>query len=105
MIGAALGLESLAKRRARGPAVVTPGAPAACARISAIAVRCTLNRRQIRIFSTRQSGVIPVAAPLANIAVHIVQTPRIGRIAADFGCSLERRSGARPVVRLAGKIG
>src|SRR5882672_4731828 len=51
--------------------------------------------------------MIPIAAPLELVAVHVVQSPGVGRITAGLGGSLQRRSGVRPVrdhIGLARKI-
>src|SRR6185369_3683464 len=42
--------------------------------------------------------MVPIPAPLKDVAVHVIQAPGIGRITADFGSPTERRSGFRSVV-------
>src|SRR5262249_28759847 len=45
--------------------------------------------------------MIPVPAPLIGVAVHVVQPPGIGRVAADRAGPMEGRPFLGPVVRLA----
>ena len=46
----------------------------------------------------------PVATPFEGVAVHVVQAPGIGGIAADFGGAAEGRSGFGAIVRLAFEV-
>ena len=48
-----------------------------------------------------QLGVVPVPAPLEGVAVHVVEAPGVGRVAADPGRLAQRRPRLAPVVRLA----
>ena len=43
------------------------------------------RRMQIGIDAARKPEVVPVAAPLELVAVHVVDAPRIGGIASDRG--------------------
>ena len=54
---------------------------------------------QVGVGAARQFGVIPVAAPLERVAVHVVQPPRVRRVAADLRRLPDRRPLLRPVVR------
>ena len=65
------------------PAVFDPGATPADTRVCTIAVPLSLCPRQIGIDAPEQLTVVPVAAPLPLISVHIVESPGIGRIAAN----------------------
>src|SRR5437763_1929979 len=77
----ALRFESQPKGRAACPAIVRPGAAAAHARYVArpIFLRRGFGGIQVGIGAAGQLGVVPVAAPLEDVAVHIVQAPRVGR--------------------------
>src|SRR5580765_8006626 len=70
----ALRLEAQATRGAAGPAVVGPGAAAADAGIvaGAIPLRRGLRVMQIGVNAAGQFRVGPIAAPLEDVAVHIV---------------------------------
>src|SRR6266849_7048785 len=43
----------------------------------------------------------PVSAPLVDVAVHVVQAPRVGRVAADLRGAIERRAWFGTIIRLA----
>src|SRR6516164_1639015 len=58
------------------------------------------ERLQIRIGPAWQLLVIPIAAPLVDVAVHVMQSPAVGGITADFGGPTKRWSRLGPVVRL-----
>src|SRR5207249_6785387 len=105
MVGAALGFEAQAGGGAAGPAVVAPGAASARSRICAVSVLRPLDGRQIRIVAARQLLVIPIAAPLEDVAVHVVQAPGVGGVTADLGGPIERRSDLGFVVRLSLVVG
>src|SRR5438045_7667874 len=82
-----LRLESQPEGGPAGPAIVRPGAAAAHARYvaSPILLRRGLGGIQVGIGAAGQLSVVPIPAPLEDIAVHIVQAPRVGRVAADLG--------------------
>src|SRR5437773_11668590 len=46
----------------------------------------------------------PVAAPLEDVAVHVVQSPRVGWVTSDFCGPTERRPRLGSVIRLAFKV-
>src|SRR5262245_39509764 len=48
--------------------------------------------------------MIPIPAPLEDVAVHIVQSPGVARIAADFGCATNRPTWLGTIVRLAFEV-
>ncbi len=79
-------LEAESKAGPARPAIIRPRAATSHARMITGSIPsgrgfCVM---QIGIHSTRQLGMIPVAAPLVDVAVHVVQTPGIGRIASDL---------------------
>src|SRR5262249_46366719 len=86
--------------RPAGPAMVAPGAAPAHAGIGAVPVPRSLHRRQIRIVAAGQFWVIPIPAPLEDVAVHVVQPPSVGGVAADLGGPIERLPFLGAVVRL-----
>src|SRR6266571_4501595 len=85
------GLEPEAKGGPTGPTLVSPAPAPAHTR----GRRCEI---QIRIDAAGQLGMIPIAAPLEGVAVHVMQAPGIGGITADFRSPTERRSGFGSVV-------
>src|SRR5262249_53335393 len=107
VVGAPLGLEAQAEGRPAGPAVVGPAPAPAHPRRAAGAV--PLRRRpgvvQVGALAARQSCMIPVPAPLEDIAVHVVQAPGVGRVTADLRGTLQRRPLLGAVVRLALEVG
>src|SRR5262249_19175918 len=60
----------------------------------------TLDGGQVRVGAARQPGVVPVAAPLDDVALHVVEAPRVGRVAADLGVPLQGRTFLGAVIRL-----
>src|SRR5262249_54329342 len=104
VVGAALGLEPRPEGRPAGPAVVGPAAAPAYPREGAVPVPGASHRRQVRIDATRQPGVGPVPAPLVDVAVHVVEAPGVGGVAADPGRAIERGAGRGAVVRLAPEV-
>src|SRR5947209_20181209 len=83
VVVAAFRLEPQAEGGSAGPAVVVPRATPADARGG-------LRGVQIGVHATGQLRVIPVPAPLEGVAVHVVQTPAVGRVAADRSGPTER---------------
>ena len=98
-----LRLEPQSKGRPARPALVGPAAaPAHPGDVAVFAFRCRgLRGIQVGIGAARQLRVIPVPAPLEGVAVHVVQAPGVGGVAADLGGPIERRPRLGPVVRLA----
>src|SRR5262249_4617098 len=102
VIVAPLGLEPQPASGAAGPAVVGPGAAPADARMVArpVPLRRGLRRVQVGVDAAGEPGVIPVAAPLEGVAVHVVQAPGVGRVAADLGRAPQRWPRLGAVIRL-----
>src|SRR5437762_78535 len=100
VVVAAVGLETQTEGGAAGPAVVGPGAAAADAGIVAGAILLGGGRSEVEIGvdAAGQLDVIPIAAPFKGVAVHVVEAPGIGRIAADVDGMAERWSGLAAVV-------
>src|SRR5262245_18112644 len=70
------------------------------------AFRCrTFGCIEIGIRSAGKLRVVPVAAPLERVAVHVVKPPSIGRIFADLGSLAERWSWLAAVVGLPFEVG
>src|SRR5207253_5841962 len=94
--------EAQSKGGAAGPAVVGPGSAPAHARDVARPVTEGRGFRgvQVGIDAAGQLRMAPVAAPLEDVAVHVVQPPGVGGIAADFGGPAKRGPRFGPVVRL-----
>src|SRR5581483_10553974 len=101
VVGPPLRLEPQPEGRPARPAVVAPGTAPANPRVVAGPVLRPLHRRQVRVVAARQLRVVPVPAPLVDVAVHVVQAPGVGRVAADLRRPLQRRPRLGPVVRLA----
>src|SRR5256885_1115568 len=94
-----LRLEALAERRPAGPTVIAPSAAPADPGKGAVPVPCPLDRRQIGIVAARQLLVIPIPAPLADVALHVMQAPDVRGIAADLGSAIEGRTFLGTIVR------
>src|SRR5206468_11580349 len=90
-------LEPQPKHRAAGPALVRPAPAPAHTR----GRRCKIH---IRIDAAGQLGMIPIAAPLEGVAVHVVQPPGIGGVTADFCGPIQRWPRLASVVWLAFEI-
>src|ERR1051325_6966839 len=97
MVRSPLWLEAEAEGGAAGPPVVAPATASPGTRVGAVAI--PIGRApgvvQIGIDAARESRMIPIAAPLEDVAVHVVDAPRIGRIAADPRWTDQRR----PLIR------
>src|SRR4030081_933735 len=104
VIRAPLGLEALPEGRAGGTTVVGPGAAPARPGEGAVPVGRSHHGGKIRISAAGQLQVKPIAAPLDNIAMHVMQTPWVGGIAADLGGAIEGRPFLGSVIRLALEI-
>jgi hypothetical protein len=61
------------------PARIIPRAAAAPTGISAVTVRGVFQRRKVGINAPGEPSVIPVAAPLENLAVHVIDAPLVAR--------------------------
>src|SRR4051812_29024477 len=80
MIAASLRLKPQALGGAAEQVRLDPGAAATHARVGAVAINIPLHCGQIGVGAAWQGRVIPVAAPLPHIAVHIVKAPGVGGI-------------------------
>src|SRR4051794_36864082 len=98
------GLEPEAECRPAVLAVVGPGAAPADPRMGAVPVRLAAPGRQVRVGAAGEPRVVPVPAPLEGVAVHVVDSPCVRRIAADPGCLPRRRPGLAPIVGLAPEV-
>src|SRR5262245_42881135 len=97
-----LRLEPQPKGRPAGPTVVAPAPAPAHPRRVASPVQLSRGTCvvQVGIDAAGQLRVGPVPAPLVGVAVHVVQPPGVGGVAADFGGPARRRPRLAPVVRL-----
>src|SRR5436309_2249980 len=102
MIGAPLRLKPNPASGTAGPPFVGPTtAPPHAGEIASPIDLCgTPGGIQIGVHTARQLWVIPIAAPLKDIAVHVVQAPGVGRITADRRGPLQRGPGLSAAVRL-----
>src|SRR5262245_60868407 len=98
-----LGLKAQPEGRPAGPTVVGPATATTHPRYTAIPIyqRRRLRGVQVGVRSAWQLRMVPVPAPLEDIAVHIMQAPRVGRVTADLGSPLQGWPLLGPVVRLA----
>src|SRR3954471_7473589 len=104
MVVTPFGLEPEAEGRPAGPAVVAPGAAPADPRIGSVPVRLAAPGRQVRVGAAGELRVVPVPAPLEGVAVHVVDSPCVRRVAADPGRLPRRRPLLAPVVGLAPEV-
>ena len=88
-----LRFEPQSKGRPARPAFVGPApASARTGHVPVFASRCRgLRGIQVRVRTARQSRVVPIPAPLVDVAVHVVQPPGVGRVTADCCGPIERR--------------
>src|SRR5438552_376329 len=92
MVVAALRFEPQTKGGPARPALVSPTPTPANTRRSS-------GRIQVRINAAGKFCVVPVPAPLVDVAVHIVQPPGVGRVTADSRGTAEGRPRLGAVVR------
>src|SRR4051794_5101551 len=104
MVVTPFGLEPEAECRPAVLAVVGPGATPADPRIGAVPVRLAAPGRQVGVGAAGELRVVPVPAPLEGVAVHVVDSPGVRRVAADPGRLPRRRPGLAPVVGLAPEV-
>src|SRR2546422_1582016 len=83
VVVASLRLEPQSKGGAARPALVGPTAPSTHSRHSS-------SRVQVRDHTSGQFQMVPVPAPLEDVAMHVVQPPGVGRVAADFRRPIKR---------------
>src|SRR4051794_19192431 len=83
VIIATLRLEPQPEGRPAGPAVIGPRPAPAHARCVDRPVPPRRGARvvQVGVDAARQPAVVPVPAPLEGVAVHVVQAPRVRRVA------------------------
>lgn len=107
MVVSTFRLESNPERCPAEHPVVRPGTAAPGPGNGAVAIHSRGRPRhvQIRIVTAGQRRVVPVPAPFVGVAVHVVQSPGIGRVIADRGRALQGRTVVGPaVVRFTLKI-
>src|SRR5436853_1605596 len=75
-----LGLISEAEGGAAELAVVGERAAAADAGVGAVAVDRPLLGREVRVCAAGELVVVPIAAPLELVSVHVAQAPEVGGV-------------------------